>query len=136
MTYLSFDEKNGKLKALQVLPTLPDTYTGEGQASASLLSKNGEILIGSNRIHESIVLYRIDQNTGYMKELGYYPTLGLTPRFISFNRDYSLFMLAMRNSEYHRRRCVSARKQAAWNTRDGSSTPRVRSALHFDRRLL
>ena len=39
MTYLSFDDKNGKLKALQVLPTLPDTYTGEGQASASLLSK-------------------------------------------------------------------------------------------------
>lgn len=29
MTYLSFDDKNGKLKALQVLPTLPDTYTGE-----------------------------------------------------------------------------------------------------------
>ena len=99
MTYLSFDEKNGKLKALQVLPTLPDTYTGEGQASASLLSKNGEILIGSNRIHESIVLYRIDQNTGYMKELGYYPTLGLTPRFISFNRDYSLFYAANEDSD-------------------------------------
>ena len=99
MTYLSFDEKNGKLKALQVLPTLPDTYTGEGQASASLLSKNGEILIGSNRIHESIVLYRIDQNTGYMKELGYYPTLGLTPRFIAFNRDYSLFYAANEDSD-------------------------------------
>ena len=77
MTYLSFDEKNGKLKALQVLPTLPDTYTGEGQASASLLSKNGEILIGSNRIHESIVLYRIDQKWIY-EGVGYCPTLGLT----------------------------------------------------------
>ena len=64
-----------------------------------MLSKNGEILIGSNRIHESIVLYRIDQNTGYMKELGYYPTLGLTPRFISFNRDYSLFYAANEDSD-------------------------------------
>ena len=103
MTYLSFDDKNGKLKALQVLPTLPDTYTGEGQASASLLSKNGEILIGSNRIHESIVLYRIDQNTGYMKELGYYPTLGLTPRFYLLQPRLHLFMLANEEQRYHRR---------------------------------
>ena len=70
MTYFGFDAENGKLHARQNLPTLPETYTGEGQASASLLDKNGEILIGSNRIHESIVLYRIDQETGYMKELG------------------------------------------------------------------
>lgn len=99
MTYLEFDETTGKLTARQNLPSLPDTYTGEGQASASMLDKNGEILIGSNRIHESIVLYRIDQNTGYMKELGYYPTLGLTPRFISFNPDYSKFYIANEDSD-------------------------------------
>lgn len=99
MTYLEFDEKEGKLAARQILPTLPETYTGEGQASASILSRDGKILIGSNRIHESIVLYRIDQNTGYMKEIGYYPTLGLTPRFISFNRDYSRFYAANEDSD-------------------------------------
>ena len=99
MTYLSFDDKTGKLTARQNLPSLPETYTGEGQASASVLDKNGEILIGSNRIHESIVLYRVDQNTGYMKELGYYPTLGLTPRFISFNLDYSKFYVANEDSD-------------------------------------
>lgn len=99
MTYLEFDEVSGKLMARQNLPSLPDTYTGEGQASASVLDKNGEILIGSNRIHESIVLYRIDQHTGYMKELGYYPTLGLTPRFMSFNLDYSKFYVANEDSD-------------------------------------
>ena len=99
MTYLNFDEKTGKLTARQNLPSLPDTYTGEGQASASLLDKKGEILIGSNRIHESIVLYRIDQKTGYMRELGYYPSLGLTPRFITFNKDYSKFYMANEDSD-------------------------------------
>lgn len=99
MTYLQFDDKCGKLNAVQNLPSLPAAYTGEGQASASLLDKEGEILIGSNRIHESIVLYRIDQNTGYMTELGYYPTLGLTPRFITFNRDYSRFYAANEDSD-------------------------------------
>ena len=99
MTYFGFDAENGKLHARQNLPTLPETYTGEGQASASLLDKNGKILIGSNRIHESIVLYRIDQETGYMKELGYYPAMGLTPRFITFNPDYSHFYMANEDSD-------------------------------------
>ena len=99
MTFLEFDDKTGKLQARQNLPSLPDTYTGEGQASASLLNKEGTILIGSNRIHESIVVYRIDQKTGYMKELGYYPALGLTPRFITFNKDYSKFYMANEDSD-------------------------------------
>jgi len=99
MTYFEFDDKNGKLTPRQILPTLPDTYTGFGQASASILNCNGQILIGSNRIHESLVLYRIDQNTGYMKTLGFYPTLGLTPRFITFNPDYSRFYAANEDSD-------------------------------------
>lgn len=99
MTYLQFDDETGKLMPLQNLPSLPDTYTGAGQASASLLDREGRILIGSNRIHESVVLYQIDQNTGYMKELGYYPSLGLTPRFITFDPDYSHFYAANEDSD-------------------------------------
>ncbi len=99
MTYFSFDAEKGKLTARQILPTLPETYTGEGQASASVLNEDGSILIGSNRIHESIVLYRIDPETGYMRELGYYPTLGLTPRFMCFNLDYSKFYVANEDTD-------------------------------------
>ncbi len=99
MTFLEFDAGKGKLHARQILPSLPDTYTGEGQASASILSQNGKILIGSNRIHESVVTYRIDQNTGYMRQLDFYPTLGLTPRFICFNPDFSRFYVANEDSD-------------------------------------
>lgn len=99
MTFLEFDAQTGKLFARQNLPSLPDTYTGEGQASASLLDQTGSILIGSNRIHESVVLYRIDQKTGYMKELGYYSCLGKTPRFITFDLDYDKFYMANEDSD-------------------------------------
>ena len=99
MTFLTFDETTGKLTARQNLPSLPATYTGEGQASASILDEKGHILIGSNRIHESLVVYRIDQNTGYMTELGYYPCLGKTPRFITFTPDYKLFYAANEDSD-------------------------------------
>ena len=99
MTFLEFDAENGRLTPRQIVPTLPETYTGEGQASASVLNKDGSILIGSNRIHESIVTYRIDPRTGYMKLLDFYPTLGLTPRFMSFNPDYSKFYVANEDSD-------------------------------------
>ncbi len=99
MTFFEFDQEKGTLTARQNLPTLPATYTGEGQASAAILNEQGNILIGSNRIHESIVLYRIDQNTGYMTELGYYPCLGLTPRFVVFSPDYEKFYVANEDSD-------------------------------------
>ena len=46
-----------------------------------------------------MVVYRVDQNTGYMTELGYYSCLGLTPRFVTFNPDYSLFYIANEDSD-------------------------------------
>lgn len=45
------------------------------------------------------MLYHIDQNTGYMKELGYYSALGLTPRFICFDSDYEKFYMANEDSD-------------------------------------
>lgn len=99
MTFFTFDAEKGTLTARQNLPTLPDTYTGEGQASGVVLSEQGDILIGSNRIHESLVVYRIDQNTGYMKELGFYPSLGLTPRFVSFHPDHRRIYAANEDSD-------------------------------------
>ncbi|SHH48202.1 6-phosphogluconolactonase, cycloisomerase 2 family [Anaerosphaera aminiphila DSM 21120] len=99
MTYLEFDEINGKVSALQNLPTLPETYTGNGQASASILSVDNLYLIGSNRIHESLVIYKINQNTGYMKEIGYESCLGKTPRFITFNSEGDKLYVANEDSD-------------------------------------
>ncbi len=99
MTYFSFDENSGELKPLQILPTLPDTYTGDGQASAAILDPTGRILVGSNRIHETLVLYRINQETGYMTVMGYVPVMGKTPRFITFNEDGSRLYAANEDSD-------------------------------------
>ncbi len=99
MTYLQFDSEKGKLKPLQIVPTLPETYVGEGQASASVLSPGNNILIGSNRIHESLVLYRVDQNTGYIKEISYESCQGKTPRFITFDKESNRLYVANEDSD-------------------------------------
>lgn len=99
ITFFKFDGNEGKLKALQNITTLPETYTGNGQASAVILSKNNEYLIGSNRIHDSLVIYKVDQNTGYIKEIGYESCLGKTPRFITFNNKGDKLFVANEDSD-------------------------------------
>lgn len=99
MTYFGFDESTGVLEPRQILPSLPDTYTGEGQASAVVIDPAGKILIGSNRIHETLVLYKINRETGYLKTLGHVPVLGRTPRFITFSEDGTRLYAANEDSD-------------------------------------
>lgn len=99
MTYFEFNNVTGQLIPKQILPSLPDTYVGEGQASASLIDPTGQIVIGSNRIHETLVLYRVNQSTGYLHTIGFFPVMGRTPRFITFNEDGSRLYCANEDSD-------------------------------------
>lgn len=99
MIYFGFNEVEGTLEPRQIVPTLPDTYTGEGQASACVIDPTGQLVIGSNRIHESIVLYRINQETGYMTTVGYFNTLGNTPRFMTFDDNGDKLYVANEDSD-------------------------------------
>lgn len=66
------------------MPSLPETYTGQGQASAVLIHPTKPFLYVTNRIHESIAWYRINEQTGYLTCMGWVPCLGLTPRFFTW----------------------------------------------------
>lgn len=52
-----------------------------------LTDDTGEILIGSNRIHDSLAVYRINKRTGYLMNIGFVPSLGRTPRFMTFDPE-------------------------------------------------
>lgn len=99
LTYLAFDGKQGKLEPLQILPSLPETYTGQNKASAVAISPSGEYVLAANRFHDSIVVYRVDQATGYLKVLDWYPTLGKTPRFAGFRPGTGKFYAANKDSD-------------------------------------
>lgn len=99
ITFYEFDEHKGELKARQIIPTLPETYTGEGQASAVLIHPNGEYLYASNRIHESIVTYRINKNTGFLTLLSFTDVLGKTPRFILVHPNQRQLIVANEDSD-------------------------------------
>lgn len=99
MTFLEFDKKTGELEPRQITPMLPDTYVGNAEAGASVILSNGKIVIGSSRTFNKLVLFRVDQNTGYLTRIGYYDTLGKIPRFMGFNQDESKFYVANEESD-------------------------------------
>lgn len=85
VVYFHFDQKEGLLEARQVLPVLPETYAGPGQASAMLVSPDGRHALVSNRLHDSISVFRIDQQSGYLRFHDNLHCLGRTPRFMCFS---------------------------------------------------
>jgi 6-phosphogluconolactonase len=90
---LSYDGREGTFKELQIVSTLPDGFHGESTCADVQVSPSGAFVYGSNRGHDSIVIYKIDQGTGRLTYVGHEPTQGKTPR--SFGIDPTgRFMLA------------------------------------------
>lgn len=82
--YFHFNEASGKMEALQELSTVPETVTGYSDASEVMVDPSGRWVLVSNRYTDSMAVYRIDPMTGYLKNTGFFPCLGKTPRFFCF----------------------------------------------------
>ncbi|MGE4276693.1 MAG: lactonase family protein [Lawsonibacter sp.] len=85
--YFHFDVETGKLKGLQELSTVPETVVGYSDASEIMIDPTGAYVVVSNRYTDSIAVYRIDPNTGYLRNVGFGPCLGKTPRFFCFGSN-------------------------------------------------
>jgi len=77
-----YDARTGRLELLQTVSTLPPgEKQQEGQSTAEMyVHPNGKFLYGSNRGHNTIVVYGIDQKTGKLSYVENESTGGSTPR--------------------------------------------------------
>jgi 6-phosphogluconolactonase len=80
VTVMAYDSANGSLPILQTISTLPDGFAGTSYCAAIRLSPSGKFLYGSNRGHDSIVIFAIDQTNGQLTLVGHHPTGGKWPR--------------------------------------------------------
>jgi 6-phosphogluconolactonase len=80
MTAFAYHAENGMLEALQTLSTLPEDYHGYNMCADVHVAPSGRYLYGSNRGHDSIVIYAIDEHSGRMALVGHESTRGKTPR--------------------------------------------------------
>jgi 6-phosphogluconolactonase len=87
VTACTFNASNGELRAIQVISSLPDSFTGNSRASEIAVSPDGQSLYVSNRGYDSITIFRIDAATGRLAFLEAVPSQGKTPRFFAISPD-------------------------------------------------
>ena len=82
VTAFARDPERGGLTALQTIPTLPAEQKALSNYSTAevLVHPSGRFLYGSNRGHDSIAVFSIDQTSGRLTFVETQPTQGSTPR--------------------------------------------------------
>ncbi|WJH41722.1 lactonase family protein [Aliirhizobium terrae] len=86
------------LTLLSQQSTLPQDYHGPSYGAAIHIHPNGRFLYASNRGHDSIIAYDIDDG-GQLKPIGWYGTRGKTPR--DFAIDPLGRVLVVANQDSH-----------------------------------
>lgn len=61
---LSYDSNNGSFTELQYISTIPGDFTDNSQGSAIHISKDGKFVYVSNRGHNSIAVFQVDETSG------------------------------------------------------------------------
>ncbi len=80
VTAFRHDSDAGKLTEIQTIPTLPVDFTGNNTTAEIFVHPNGKFVYGSNRGHNSIVVYAIDEKTGKLSLVEHVSTQGKGPR--------------------------------------------------------
>ncbi len=76
----AYDAEAGTLTELQTVSALPDIFNGRSTTADIHVAPSGKFLYGSNRGHDSLVVYAIDPATGALTYVEHVATQGQTPR--------------------------------------------------------
>jgi 6-phosphogluconolactonase len=98
ITTFAFDSEKGSLTAVETVPTLPLYYDGENTTAEIHVHPSGKYLYGSNRGHESVVLFEIDEDTGKLRFIEEQGTGGKTPRHFELDRRGAHLIIANQNT--------------------------------------
>ena len=93
-----YDAESSALSIVQTASLLPDGFDGESTAAQIIVHPSGRFLYASNRGHDSIVSFAIDERTGKLRLLGHEPSLGEQPHNFTIDRAGKLLLLVNRRS--------------------------------------
>jgi 6-phosphogluconolactonase (cycloisomerase 2 family) len=77
--------ESGALEPMQVLPSIPSSFTGNNTGAAIDVAPSGRFVYVSNRGHDSVGIFRVDEPSGTLSAVAWEPTTGPTPRFIGLD---------------------------------------------------
>jgi len=77
---LALDPASGSMQVIDVVAAVPDEARNANHCADIRISPDGRFLYGSNRGHDSIAVFAIDQPSGRPGLVDFFPCGGPTPR--------------------------------------------------------
>jgi 6-phosphogluconolactonase (cycloisomerase 2 family) len=99
ITTFKFDTERGELVPLQTITTLPTGFTGTSTTAEIAVAPSGRFVYGSNRGHDSIAIFAVDDATGTLSPVGWESTQGRTPRFFALDPSGAFLYAANQGSD-------------------------------------
>lgn len=85
VTGFNWDAAKGSLTEFQTVSTLPTGFTNTNASAELEIHPNGRFLYGSNRGHDSLVVFAIDPATGKLSLVEHVSSQGKLPRNFTFD---------------------------------------------------
>src|SRR5262245_16477734 len=99
ITTCGVDTERGELMPLQTITTLPPSWRGTSTTSEIAVAPSGRFVYGSNRGHDTIVIFAVDGATGVLTPVGWEPTHGRVPRFFVLDPSGAFLYAANQGSD-------------------------------------
>lgn len=90
----SYDAEKGTLTEIQRVSALPEGYNGVSYCADIHVHPTGKFVYGSNRGHNSIAIFAIDEALGKMTLVGHESTQGKTPRNFAIDPNGEFLLAA------------------------------------------
>ncbi|MFM7100994.1 MAG: lactonase family protein [Verrucomicrobiota bacterium] len=85
LTVFDYHPRTGRLTGRQTVPTLPAGFSGSSSTAEVVVHPGGRFVYGSNRGHDSLAVFAVEEGGGALRPVGHVPSGGRTPR--NFNLD-------------------------------------------------
>jgi len=99
MTAFAYDKAKGALAELQTVSTLPADFSGTSYCADIHVHPSGRFVYGSNRGHDSIVAFAVDQSTGKLSLIAHESTRGKWPRNFGVDPTGAFLLVANQNTD-------------------------------------
>ena len=99
VTAFTYDSKRGSLEELQSISTVPEDFHGKTYAAEIAIHPNGQFLYASNRGHDSIAVFTIDNQTGKLTLIEHQSAQGKRPRNFGIDSTGKFLLVANQDSD-------------------------------------
>merc|ERR1719431_2448975 len=93
------DQTDSLLTSIQTISTVPDNLEKKSTIAEMRLHPSGKYLFVGNRGHNSIAIFRVNQDNGSLTRIGIQDSLGAFPRHFNFDNTSSFLLVGNHASD-------------------------------------